>query len=75
MYPQYALNAGLIHPACRSRVPGPATTTNVRRDRVDICRHDIGFNLVAFNVSGILGMIDGVEQREQVMSLVALPEP
>ena len=48
--PRTELEPGPVHPARSARVPGPAAAPDVRRDRIDIRGHHIGFDLVAMHI-------------------------
>src|SRR5438093_466193 len=71
---QDPLDAGAMHPAGGARVPGPAATAHVRWFGVDIGRRHIGLHLVAVDAGARAGVVDGVQDREQLARLVALAE-
>ena len=68
------LEARAIHPAGRSRVPGPPAPTRVGGVRVDVRRHHVRLHLVSRHVRGRARVIDGVQQVEQLDRLVAAAE-
>src|SRR5437870_1383162 len=71
---QDPLDAGAMHPAGGARVPGPAATAHVRWFGVDIGRRHIGLHLVAVDAGARAGVVDGVQDREQLARLVAVAE-
>src|SRR5436309_14191237 len=71
---QDPLDAGAMHPARGARVPGPAATAHVRWFGVDIGRRHIGLHLVAVDAGARAGVVDGVQDREQLARLVAVAE-
>src|SRR5207247_1930442 len=56
--PQYGLEAEAVHPRRRAGVPGPASSADVRRVRVDVSRHHVRLHLVTLDVGGCAGVID-----------------
>src|ERR1039458_3688529 len=54
-----------IHPASRTRIPSPAATACVRRDRIDVRRDDVRLNFVGGDLFGSPTVMDGIEQREE----------
>ena len=71
---EQGLDARALQPACRARVPGPATASDMRRSRVYVGAYDIGLDFVAIRVGAGSRMIDGIEQREKLRRLVALTQ-
>ena len=63
-----------VHPGCRAGVPRPAAATHVRCPGVDVGREDERLRLVATDVGGRAGVVDGVEHVEQLDGLVAVAE-
>src|SRR5271165_634775 len=71
---EQVLDPRALQPACRARVPGPTPAPDMRRCRVYVGAHDIGFDFVAIRVGAGSRVVDGVEQREKLCRLVALAE-
>src|SRR5450759_4436301 len=71
---QDAFDCRAIHPARRSRVPGPASSADVGGRRIHIRTDHIGLDLVALSVRGRTRMIDGVEQRTELARAIAVSE-
>src|SRR5262249_28117141 len=58
---EHDLDAGTVHPCRRARVPRPPPAPRVRRYRVDVGGHGIGFDLVRVHAGTGRGAIDRVE--------------
>src|SRR5688500_19374557 len=67
---QDPLDAGLVHPTRRPRVPGPAAAADVGRLGVDVGGHDVRLDLVAMDAGAGAGVVDRVKDREEVVGLV-----
>ena len=68
------LDAGAVHPARRPRVPRPAAAPHVRRHGVDVGGGDVGLDLVAMDARARAGVVDRVQDAEQLARLVAVAE-
>src|SRR4029077_13010251 len=73
-YAQQPFRAGAKHPSCRTRVPGPAAASDLRRLAVDICSYHVGFNLVCVHPGTCRGMVDRIEHIEHLSRAVAVAE-
>ncbi len=56
--PQDALNAGALHPAGRTGVPGPPASSEMLPQRINIRCHDIRFDLVSIRVGTRTGVVE-----------------
>src|SRR6202035_1072714 len=63
-----------INPTCRSRVPRPSTTPDVRSLRVNVSRNHVRLNLVALHAGSGNCPVDRIEHAEQLAGLVAITE-
>ena len=68
------LETEAVHPGRRAGVPGPAASADVRRVRVDIGRHHVGFHLVALDIGRRAGAVDRIQHVEQLDRLVTAAE-
>ena len=68
------LDARPVHPAGRSRVPGPAAAADVRRLRVDVAPRDVRLDLVAVQTRRGSRVVDRVQEREELARAIAVTE-
>ncbi len=54
-----------VHPARRSGVPRPSASAGVWRRTVNIRAHDVGLDLIAFDLLRLTPVIDGIEHGKQ----------
>src|SRR5208283_4993862 len=55
-----------VHPSSRSRVPRPSSAANMWRDRIYVCRDNIWFYFVGFDLPRRFRMVYRVDQRKQL---------
>src|SRR5207247_10654994 len=65
---------GAVHPAGGARVPGPSSAADVRVLGVDVGRGDIGLHLVAIDARARARPVDRVQDGEELVRLVAVPQ-
>src|SRR5215471_13127147 len=68
------LDAGTVHPSRRAGVPGPAAAPDVRSLGVDVRGGDVRLDFVSMEPGPGRGVVDGIQDREKLSRLVALPE-
>src|SRR5665213_2685102 len=68
------LEASAVHPSGRAGVPGPSATSDIGGRGIEVTASDVGLDLVAVNCVGRARMIYGVQDREQLASLIAVAE-
>src|SRR5262245_24277348 len=71
---QQPLDAGPIHPPGRARVPGPAPAPRMRRFGVDVAGDHVGLDPIAIEPGARAGVVDGIEEREELAGAIAVAE-
>src|SRR5450631_2230303 len=74
MDPEYPLHSGPVHPACRSGVPGPSATADMRLCRIYVGTYHIRLDFVAMYSSAGACMVDGIEQRKKLSRAIAVTQ-
>src|SRR5207244_7153761 len=73
--PQDPLDPAAVHPPGPPRVPGPSPAPHVRWLGIDVGGDHVRLDLVPIDARARARAVDGVEDREKLPGLVAVPEP
>src|SRR5437773_10826766 len=60
------LERGAIHPARRTRVPGPAAASGVRWHGIDVAHRNVRFDFVLVHARARRSVIDRIQQAKQL---------
>src|ERR1700733_2574766 len=71
---QYCLHGGAVHPTGGTRVPGPAAAPDMLGSGIDIGAYDVGLDLVSMNARASAGVIDGIDDGEDLCRPVAVAQ-
>src|SRR5579863_10249494 len=70
----YCLHGGAVHPTGGTRVPGPAAAPDMLGGRVNVGAYDVGLDLVAMDAGASAGVIDGIDDGEELGRPIAVAQ-